>query len=321
MKHFIVVLLLFTAWGATGQRVISGRTVDTDGKAVGYVNVFIRSTRVGTASDGRGRFTLTIPERLLRDTLLLSHVAYEELAIPISELGDKETFTLTPSSLVTDDVVVETRRSRRVTLDQRGEREMECAWTFSRDIAEFGSFFEVEDQFLVHNFRFRLLKPSLTRIKAEMVVYRIENGPMTPVLEKPIVVWFSKPNPTFITSEDCSGRETTEIVEIDYTIRPNRLPLMEDGFIRLDNNGIVRSVINTERTIPAPKRLVLEKGKYLVSLRFIPSYENIILLDRYPWALPWIGAFNKPGLRRRGNQYDFEESDRNAGIIVRGYGK
>ncbi len=312
MKLFVTVLLLFVAWGAAGQKVVSGRTVDTEGAAVGSVNIMIRDTRIGTASDNSGRFTLSIPARLMRDTLIITHVAYEELKVPVAGLGGNETFTLIPASYTADDAVVEARRLRRKTLDERGEKAGLWAWTFSRELAEFGSFFEVEDQFLVDNFRFRVLRNSRVPLRAEVVVYHNDDDAWQGwqnILQEPIYVDFRPDDPmdNYMDSLDTRPYE--------------RLERVEDGFIEMENPDT-----DYIRTVKPAQRLLLEKGRYMVTLRYVVSGRTMVLADRYPWVLPRFAVYNEPGMRRGGRMNGNEPSpfmpcDRNAGIIVRGYGK
>ncbi len=103
---------------------------------------------------------------------------------------------------------------------------------------------------------------------------------------------------------------------MDEILSPSEL--VEDGFTFLDGRQMMAAkdfAVNMEDL-----NLVLTKGKYFVSLRFVPIYENLLALD-YPWLLPLLRAYNEPGLLRKGDQLGVEESDRNAGIIVRGYGR
>jgi hypothetical protein len=337
MKLFLVVLLLFTAWGAAGQRTLLGRTVTADGSPVEGVSVSVEGSGVGTTTDRLGSFSLRVPERLADDTLSVTHVAYGEVRAAVATFKNGTNITLVPRPVVGAEVVVEGGRVKRVTLEIRGDNIMGWAWSFRPELAEFGSFIMVEEQFLVHNFRFKVLKdPEVPTIKAQLIVYRIDSPYMVGVMQQEIQIVRREPN---FSNTDDLGRW----LDFDYRQMPFPGPKEEEGgFIRLNDtelrklfpsaagqdNTMSMDVRETFPVLPEynftvtpNEELILDRGIYFVALKFVASAENVNLMSRYPWVFPQFGAFNEPGLLRRGDSFEFEGSDRNAGIIMVGYGK
>ncbi len=306
MRHILITLLLLVAWSAAGQRTFTGRTITADGMAVEGVSISIENSGVGTTSDRRGVFSLRIPEGLKNDTISVTHVAYEEIKVPVATLGGDITFTLTPHSLEAEEVLVEGGRARRVTIDQRGNRAQLWSWTFSEELAEFGTYIDIEDNFLVHSFRVKTLSPveNLNVIfKAELMVYRVYDGYMAGVMRCP--AWFGR-----------IGSDMRFIYEKPLRPFEQALEEEEDGFIKIDDFTIK----DYDHSIRPDKELILEKGRYLITLKYIITPENVLLLQ-FPWMLPRFVAYNGPGVRRYGNELEFDACDKNPGILLRGYGE
>ena len=63
---------------------------------IDQVNIYIKNTNIGTISDYRGRFSLGIPDAHRNGFLMIEHVAYYPLEIPLSEALAGETYFLKP---------------------------------------------------------------------------------------------------------------------------------------------------------------------------------------------------------------------------------
>ncbi len=186
----------------------------------------------------------------------------------------------------------------------------------------------VENRFHVENFRFTILKDCEVPIRAQLVVYRFEGPYMVGVLMQEFL--FERREPFFKTLE-----ERDAWLYMDYRIKPYPGPEEEiDGFIKIDEREITSGKYegsDSERIylpilpeydfiVTPTDELVLERGAYLVTIKFLADDESIDLMNRYPWVFPRIGIFTEPGLLREGDQLDFDSSDTNAGIVVHGYG-
>ena len=78
-----LVALLLSPNSAFGQEQVSGTVRDaTDALPLPGVNVLIKGTVQGTATDFNGAYELTVPS--LSDTLVFSFVGYEPQEVPIS---------------------------------------------------------------------------------------------------------------------------------------------------------------------------------------------------------------------------------------------
>jgi hypothetical protein len=301
-------MLLLVAWGAAGQRTVTGRTVTGDGSPIEGVSVSVEGSGVGTTTDRLGRFSLDIPAELAGDSLSLTHVSYSAIMVPVAAAKEGTTYTLTPRSIVAAEVVVKARRGRKAVLDTRGHRDGLWAWTFSSDLAELGSFVTVEEQFLIGSFRFGMVRESVAPLRAEIVIYKQDPTAWRGwrnILSDPIYVDFDPSTPYYM-----EAMHTKPFEELEWE---------EDGFIVMNN---FRERI---KTVELEKPLLLEKGSYVVSLRYVMNATGVDP-DQHPWMLPRFAAYGGMGMRRAkaiiaGEPSPFEPSDKNAGIIVVGYGK
>ena len=83
IKFLLVIILLFQNLFA---QTITGKTVDSTGKAVAYVNIGIHLKNIGTVSDFKGEFVLDISRSNINDTVLFSMLGYKTSGIPVKEL-------------------------------------------------------------------------------------------------------------------------------------------------------------------------------------------------------------------------------------------
>jgi TonB-linked SusC/RagA family outer membrane protein len=78
------MVLLFAISGAIAQdRTVSGRILAEDGSPIPGVNVVLKGTAIGTASDADGRYALSVPAS--GGTLVFSFIGYRVQEVPIGE--------------------------------------------------------------------------------------------------------------------------------------------------------------------------------------------------------------------------------------------
>jgi hypothetical protein len=92
MKQITFFLLFLIPVIVLAQpKTIKGRIVDAaNQEGVGYTNIGIEGTFYGTASDADGFFELKIPEEFFGGKLFISAVGYQNAALLLSDLFEKE---------------------------------------------------------------------------------------------------------------------------------------------------------------------------------------------------------------------------------------
>ena len=135
---FFVILLTLSA--TLQAYSVTGRVTDREsGDRLAGANIYIAGTRIGTASDVQGHFTLEIPERLRgKFRLVASYVGYHDQTRPLALPLDRDVtvdFALAPSQLYMDQIVVTGTRTERFLKDTPVTTQV----IKSREIAESGS--------------------------------------------------------------------------------------------------------------------------------------------------------------------------------------
>lgn len=118
LKIFSTVTLSILAFFAFGQVTLSGTVIETSSnKPVAYANIGLMEKGVGTVSNPKGQFELTITEDLLNNLLFVSHVGYEIVTLDIQELKNNSAsliIELVPLETTLQEVVV--KASKPVSL-------------------------------------------------------------------------------------------------------------------------------------------------------------------------------------------------------------
>jgi len=82
--HYLVVLFMLLSVGTMAQSLI-GTVSDAKGERMPGVSVALKGTTVGTATDGDGKFALTIPNSLYNNAVLIvSFIGYNTLDVPVA---------------------------------------------------------------------------------------------------------------------------------------------------------------------------------------------------------------------------------------------
>ena len=73
---------------------------------ISYVHVNIENSTFGTITNEEGSFTLSIPENITTQNLVISHVGYEQKVISIQKMKEANSIELTPATILLQEVVV-----------------------------------------------------------------------------------------------------------------------------------------------------------------------------------------------------------------------
>lgn len=111
MKTAVTIFMLLCIAGMTtaqNSTVVSGMILDEEnGEGINYVNLKLWRSKNGTITDFRGRFALTVNKT--PDTLVISHVAYETLKIPVTQSIQNGVWKLKRKTAMLPEVPVNTQ--------------------------------------------------------------------------------------------------------------------------------------------------------------------------------------------------------------------
>ncbi len=147
----LCLFLLLCSIQLSGQDLKLSGTVmaEASGLPLPYTNIGIRHKNIGTASDERGRFSLSMPRQFLPDTVTISAIGYQELAIPVADLAGSSPrqLYLKEKSTPLQEVVVSSRKLQRRKLGVTGR--LPGVWGVpdkkdNRDIYEFANLISIK---------------------------------------------------------------------------------------------------------------------------------------------------------------------------------
>lgn len=106
IKLRLTLLLYFFIEITSGQIKINGLVVDkSNNKPIPYVNISIDETNIGTITNEKGMFNISISNKLLEKTIIFSHIQYDKKKITIQKLKDT-IIKLENNTLELDEVVI-----------------------------------------------------------------------------------------------------------------------------------------------------------------------------------------------------------------------
>lgn len=215
MRNFLIFLLFATA-NAMSQSAttICGKIVNENGDAVEYATVGSVKSGKGTLSDSEGTFTLKIPQES-NDTLHFSHVSYEDVKVPLSELEENGASIVMPAREL-DEVVVYSGKRKNAKLVGKGVGVPGAVTSFTPANLgqEVGSIVETEKPFEVQEISFRTKSNGINEALLSINIYSLdaEKGVFTNIMNRPIYV------------EIPTGEKKQE-----FTVKPQELLLLDPG--------------------------------------------------------------------------------------------
>lgn len=110
---FIVLFILILKPGVAQQ--INGLVMDNEtGDPLPYVHIGIHKKGIGTISDEAGRFTLSLSEKYIKDTIVFSMVGYQSFYLKLNNRPfNPKNIRLKPSSIQLHEVVVTEKKGKK----------------------------------------------------------------------------------------------------------------------------------------------------------------------------------------------------------------
>ena len=178
---------------AHGQSILSGLVKDSNGKEISYVNIGIKNSRTGTVSAIDGKFSIAIPDSLLRDSLTFSSVGFNEKSFLISQLMSNKNLTVTLNEKVTTlaEVKISNIKRKQYKLGITGRTPMLSIPSRSyqkTDIIEQARLIHLKKPSKLINANIFVLSESMKEVNIRLNFYAIENGmPGKRLVEKTII--------------------------------------------------------------------------------------------------------------------------------------
>lgn len=106
-KQFLTLITITFVFFSYSQIEIKNKIVDfAQLLPIENASVYIKNTTIGTVSNSDGKFLLLVPQRLAKDTLVISSIGFKSFKITVEEFDNSETIFLDEDVASLDEVVI-----------------------------------------------------------------------------------------------------------------------------------------------------------------------------------------------------------------------
>ncbi|AKQ46259.1 hypothetical protein TH63_12535 [Rufibacter radiotolerans] len=225
MKNPLLYLLLLVSFFAQAQR-FQGKIVDQENAPLQYVNIGVVGKDVGTVSSARGEFTLTMPDSLNAQTLLISAIGYTPVKFNVSEFkqrfsGRVAEIQLKEQSVALQEVVVRPRKYKTKVVGNNATSKRIRGGLISNDLgSEIGTVLDIDKPSFLEKVTFHVVRNEYDTLFFRINLYKMEaSGPGANLLKEPIYLNISK-------------KDFIEDISLD--LRDRNIYLDSDTFLSLE---------------------------------------------------------------------------------------
>ncbi|MFH4966769.1 carboxypeptidase-like regulatory domain-containing protein [Gaetbulibacter sp. M240] len=117
MKNFILIMFLTFVNNILGQNKIEGQIISDNNEILPFSNIRLKQSSIGTYSNSEGKFILNFDEIHLKDTLVVSHIGFNDYENILKTILENNTvnFKLQESSIELDEIILENINSKEIS--------------------------------------------------------------------------------------------------------------------------------------------------------------------------------------------------------------
>ncbi|WP_316755032.1 carboxypeptidase-like regulatory domain-containing protein [Pedobacter aquatilis] len=195
MRTYLLLFLFTSAFllKAKAQELISGKITDAKGGPLSYVNIGVKGGKIGTISDVKGNFKLSIPQDLLAESFTFSCIGFQEQTFSGTELAKQPNLQITLSEkieLLNEVKISNTKRKVR-KLGITGRTPMVSIPTSSKtstDIFEQARLIHLQSAAKILDASIFLISNDQREVTIRVNFYAFKNGmPAERLIEKSII--------------------------------------------------------------------------------------------------------------------------------------
>ncbi len=192
MKVFLAyIILILTISSAYSQSIISGYVKDNKGNGLPYANIGVKGGKIGTISGTDGKFSISIPDSILRDSLTFSSIGFKDKSFIMSSLIAKKEIILEERIISLHEVRISNVKLKRYKLGISGRTPLVSIPTKSyqkNDIMEQARLIQLKKPAKLINANIFIISESMNEVGIRLNFYAIENGmPGKRLIEKSII--------------------------------------------------------------------------------------------------------------------------------------
>lgn len=183
MRIIITFSILLFVTLTYGQITINGIIKSNTNEPLEYVNIGIKNKNIGTISDIKGNFKITVNNSELKELLSFSYIGYEEKQIKINEL-QKSNFNeiiLNVSQTVLNEVIVISNKAKLVELGTKSYVSMVAGYVKANndknnDIQEFAKEIKIKKPSKVVDVNINLFNVYVDTASFRINVYDVKDN-------------------------------------------------------------------------------------------------------------------------------------------------
>ncbi len=187
------IILLLSIFSAYSQSIISGYVKDNNGKGLPYANIGIKGGKTGTLTTIDGKFSISIADSLLNDSLTFSSIGFKEKTFIINSLINKRAseITLDEKIIALAEVRINNIKLKHYKLGITGRTPMVSIPSRSyqkTDIMEQARLIKLKKPAKLINANIFIISNSMSDVVIRLNFYDLANGmPGKRLIEKSII--------------------------------------------------------------------------------------------------------------------------------------
>lgn len=175
----IKLIAFFICLSAQSQIKISGVVKDSiTQEALAYSTIGLKQSKLGVIADKNGFFEIILPEKVKRDTLILSHLGYKTTKLPASKPIINQVFFMQSGAIGLDEITLYQYGKNKIELGSDNAHHR-IAYAFTNDSlkgSEIGKRILVENPVLLKDITFFVKENTFKSVKLRVHFYNLDNS-------------------------------------------------------------------------------------------------------------------------------------------------
>lgn len=179
MRKFLYsVMLVITGLSIKAQTTIEGTIKNKDNDFIPYCSIGIKNTKIGTITNEKGSYKISVPDSLKNSEIVFSSVGYFDKVVSAKELLANRHIVLDYKATILDAVVVSAKKMKEKIIGQKSRPFLTFSRMFDKNVptVEQGNIFEVYQKTRLESYNFYIIPSSkYGQITLKLNIYNLKN--------------------------------------------------------------------------------------------------------------------------------------------------
>ncbi len=179
MRKFLYsVMLVITGLSIKAQTTIEGTVKNKDNDFIPYCSIGIKNTKIGTITNEKGTYKISVPDSLKNSEIVFSSVGYFDKVVSAKELLANRHIVLDYKATILDAVVVSAKKMKEKIIGQKSRPFLTFSRMFDKNVptVEQGNIFEVYQKTRLESYNFYIIPSSkYGQITLKLNIYNLKN--------------------------------------------------------------------------------------------------------------------------------------------------